>query len=196
MEPKRRRGRPRTFKREPIVQRALQHYWSDGPRSLSVNEICRRVGLSKPSLYREFGGEDGLHDAALQSYAAQVLAPLGGRMADAGSFVAATEIILGFISSTANGCLLAKLRLMRGGLGPLTGARVDAMTGALQAAYGAIIARGVQSGELRADLPPDLATRYLDTQIGTAVRLVAAGEPIDEVLELTRLALTALQPAE
>ena len=141
METKRKRGRPRTFKREPVVQSALQHYWSDGPQSLSVNEICRRVGLSKPSLYREFGGEDGLHDAALKSYAREVLVPLGERITHAGSFSEATEVILAFIASTSHGCLLAKLRLMRDDLGPLTRARVEKMSSALQVTYGAIIAQ-------------------------------------------------------
>lgn len=35
---------------------------------MSLNEICRSTELSKSSVYREFGGEDGLMLAALERY--------------------------------------------------------------------------------------------------------------------------------
>ena len=44
----------------------MRHYWRDGVHAF--NEVCRRVSVSKPSIYREFGGEDGLVEAVLIYY--------------------------------------------------------------------------------------------------------------------------------
>jgi AcrR family transcriptional regulator len=48
-------------------------YWQSDPADVSVNAICQMAGISKPSLYREFGSEDGLTRAVLDSYAERVL---------------------------------------------------------------------------------------------------------------------------
>lgn len=54
----------------------MKSYWGDGPTAVSINEICRRAGVSKPGLYREFGNEDDLKTAALESYRELVLSQL------------------------------------------------------------------------------------------------------------------------
>jgi AcrR family transcriptional regulator len=46
------------------------------PADVSVNAICQMAGISKPSLYREFGSEDGLTRAVLDRYAEQVLSEM------------------------------------------------------------------------------------------------------------------------
>jgi len=54
------RGRPRKASKIQIVENAMALYWHDGLSSRSLNEMCRQLEVSKPGLYREFGGEDGL----------------------------------------------------------------------------------------------------------------------------------------
>ena len=53
-------GRPKTLDKSHALATALEGYWREGVYGMSVNEVCRRAGISKPGLYREFGGEDGL----------------------------------------------------------------------------------------------------------------------------------------
>ncbi len=62
------RGRPKTFDRNHIIDIAMMSYWKEGPIAVSINEICKRAGVSKPSVYREFGSEDGLKRAAVSTY--------------------------------------------------------------------------------------------------------------------------------
>ena len=72
-EPTRRpRGRPKTFDRAHTLEVAVDSYWRDGIDAVSVNEICRRAGVAKPGVYREFGDEDDLMDAVLTEYHAKV----------------------------------------------------------------------------------------------------------------------------
>jgi len=51
-------------------------YWQGDPADVSVNAITQMAGISKPSLYREFGSEDGLKLAVLDRYADQVLSDM------------------------------------------------------------------------------------------------------------------------
>ena len=44
----------------------MDSYWRDGVENVSLNELCRRAEVSKPGVYREFGGEEGLLDAVLE----------------------------------------------------------------------------------------------------------------------------------
>ena len=46
----------------------METYWKEGIENVSLNEMCRKIGESKPSVYREYGGEEGLQLAALELY--------------------------------------------------------------------------------------------------------------------------------
>lgn len=70
-----RRGRPQTLDRDAVLKTALMSYWTDGPTRVSIGHICQAANVSKPSLYREFGSDDGLKDAVLDLYRDMVLAP-------------------------------------------------------------------------------------------------------------------------
>ena len=67
------RGRPKTIRAEKVLEVAIEAYWQNDLADVSVNSICRAAQASKPSVYREFGNEDGLTRAALESYAEQLL---------------------------------------------------------------------------------------------------------------------------
>jgi AcrR family transcriptional regulator len=75
-DPKPARGRPRTMNAEQVLDVAMTAYWQSDPADVSVNAICQMAGISKPSLYREFGSEDGLSRAVLDRYAEQVLSEM------------------------------------------------------------------------------------------------------------------------
>ena len=67
------RGRPQTFDRDRVIQVAMMSYWRDGSSKVSLNEICKRAGVSKPGIYRTFDGEDGLKQAVLLEYRGRIL---------------------------------------------------------------------------------------------------------------------------
>ena len=194
MQNKRKRGRPRTFEREQILALAMENYWQEGLHALSINEVCRRTSLSKPLLYREFGGEDGLLDAVLERYRENAIAPQISLLASDRSFAETIEVMIEFIANASRGCLLVKMRGAPERLGPLTKARVNAIIGDLREAYEAMFVRARGRGEVRSDITPQLAGRYLDTQVTTALRQIAAGDDPDEVRAQARLALAALLP--
>ena len=70
------RGRPKKLDRNLILQSALMEYWSKGPSNVSINDICKLTGTSKPGVYREFKSDDGLKKSALKAYRTLAVQPL------------------------------------------------------------------------------------------------------------------------
>ena len=73
---KRGRGRPKKLDRNQVLDFVMISYWNDGPTNVSINDICKNSGISKPSLYNEFGNEDELQAAALHNYHEKILSQL------------------------------------------------------------------------------------------------------------------------
>ncbi|MEY2982122.1 MAG: hypothetical protein RL562_2349 [Planctomycetota bacterium] len=196
---KRGRGRPKTFDRSRVLDVAMDSYWRDGVDGLSLNEICRRSGVSKPGLYREFGGEDGLMDAVLEQYAGAVLEPLTRLLESDRPF---GQVLADLIASMTQaersqpaGCLLAKMRGSPSRLGPATRARLDALRAGAVAAYAAWVGRGKARGEIAPDIPTDVAAAFLDTQFTTLLVQMAAGEDPALLRGQARLAFMGLTAA-
>ncbi|MFT5681118.1 MAG: AcrR family transcriptional regulator [Myxococcota bacterium] len=193
---KRRPGRPKTVDRQLAIELAMVNYWREGVHSLSLNEVCRRAHISKPALYREFGGEDGLMEAALVHYRERVVTPVLEALAIELPFAELVEqLVVGMTSDrgTPAGCLFTKMRLARSRLGPATEARVRSMEEHRWEVFEAWYRQALGRGEADASISPELAARYIDTQLATILMQLGAGEPPELVREQARLALRVLR---
>lgn len=191
------RGRPKTFDRARTLDVAIDSYWRDGVDAVSVNEICRRAKVSKPGLYREFGGEDQLMDAALTRYSETVLGPVLATLSDDRPFRETLDSLVDFATreetpDVPSGCLFAKMRSLRLRLGPVTGQHVDQLRADAVAAYAAWLARFANQGEI--DLPASLemTATYVDAQLTMMLTRISAGENPDTVRAHAHLALAVL----
>ncbi len=192
---KRGRGRPRTLDRQRTVELAMASYWCDGVRDVSMNEICRRADVSKPGVYREFGSEDGLMEAAIEHYRATVIGPLLELLASDVPFAELLERLLLFMTEPSDrpaGCLLADFRSAPGRLGPGTAARVDAVTAELRQAYEYWFRQAQARGEVDTAISPELATHFIDTQFTTVLLQIALGAEPRLVRAQAELAFSAL----
>lgn len=195
---KRPRGRPKSVDRQAATAIAMRTYWQEGLRAHSLNALCRRIGLSKPSFYRAFGGEDGLMVAALDRYREVAIAPLLALLADdrpLDQILDAAVVWLTADHGAPAGCLFTRMRLAPDSLGPETAARVRAITQERREAFAACYRRGVERGEADGAIAPELAARYIDAQLTTALAQRAAGESPEEAQALARLALRVLAAA-
>lgn len=173
-------GRPRTFDSGHVVDVAVESYWTDGVEAVSLNEICRRAGVSKPGLYREFGSEDGLMDAALAHYAATVLVPNFESIAGDRSLADVLGVMIEFMvdvdRSGPVGCLLANMRQVPDRLGPLTRKRVTDLRGQARLSYAALVERAKEKGEVPTTVSTDVAAAMIDFQLTNMLVQVALGE--------------------
>lgn len=187
------RGRPRTMDAEKVLEVAMSAYWRDDPADVSVNAICQLAGVSKPSLYREFGNEDGLTRAALDLYAARVLADvfviLGARQGLREMLDALVVFACGD-PRMETGCLFYKMRAGKHRLGPETRARVEEIDAAALAAYGQALRKCREAGEWRGDLSVEAGARYLGEQVALAITQRASGEDPAQIRETMDLALS------
>ena len=109
-------GRPKTLNREHALAIALEGYWREGVYGMSVNEVCRRAKISKPGLYREVGGEDGLLTAVLQLYRETVMETLAEHLRQDSSF---KKVFHWYVNALLHqnghppGCLLCEMRLIQ-----------------------------------------------------------------------------------
>lgn len=62
------RGRPRSFDKEEVLDRALEVFWRHGFQSTSMSELTAAMGLNKPSLYAAFGDKEQLYLLSLERY--------------------------------------------------------------------------------------------------------------------------------
>ena len=196
MSEKRPRGRPKSVDRSAAIERALIHYWREGVHGTSVNAVCRHIGLSKPGLYREFGGEDGLREAALSAYGAHAVAPLMAIFAKPEPFASALAEALRFTTERPDGvprgCLFTLLREAGPNVGEKTRALVRKLEKERRAAFAASVARAQERGEVDAGLAPELAARVVDLQLHAVLLAMHAGDDPAELRAAAELAFRGL----
>src|SRR6185503_8823250 len=61
-------ARPKTYTREEVLRRATSLFSQKGYEGAHLQELVEVTGLNRFSLYKEFGGKEGLFQAALDAY--------------------------------------------------------------------------------------------------------------------------------
>jgi AcrR family transcriptional regulator len=64
----RKRGRPRGFDEDQVLDHALQLFWDRGYEGTSLNGLLSEMPLNKPSLYKTFGSKEELFQRVLKRY--------------------------------------------------------------------------------------------------------------------------------
>ena len=184
------RGRPKTLNRQRTIELAMESYWREGLEVCSVNEICRHAQISKPGLYREFGGEDGLMEAVLSHYREQVILPLLAMLKTERPFVEVLSELIKWMTQEhdpPSGCLFIKMRSTPKRLGLATTHRIEAIRNEMLDAYKTWYQRGLEHQEVKA-IELDLAAYFIETQLVTVLNLIVAGEPPEQVRSQALLA--------
>jgi AcrR family transcriptional regulator len=196
---KRTRGRPKTFDRNHVIGTAMQAYWQEGQAAVSLNSVCQRADVSKPSLYKEFGSEDGLKQAVLIDYHQMTLAPLYELLAVDQPFDTALEALTAYIlrdhqeNGMPNGCLFVDLCQCRAHLGELTGGQVDEFRELSLRTFAKWIDRAKANGQFKPPIPTQTAALYIDAQIACIMNMQRQGAAAKEVNAVFRLALSAFE---
>lgn len=189
-------GRPVTRNRAHVLETAMHAYWQADMADISVNGICAMAGVSKPSLYRDFGSEDGLTAAVLDRYAETVLASVEVLLSNSASYASKLDALIGFASDDPrmeSGCLFVKMRATRSNFGPRTQARIAAIEAHILEQYIRFFREAAGSGEWCGGVPAELAAGYTQEQVGLAFVQRAAGKSPASVRELLALAMSVLR---
>lgn len=107
-----RRGRPRAFEEDRVLDAAIKTFASNGFTAASLSELTAATGLSAGSLYKAFGDKDGVFARALRRYIALHEAELIDVLGSAGCAREKIEAILRLYASWSQdepgrtGCLV------------------------------------------------------------------------------------------
>ncbi|MCB1747573.1 MAG: TetR/AcrR family transcriptional regulator [Gammaproteobacteria bacterium] len=77
-----RRGRPRAFDDEAVLDQAMQVFAVKGFSATSLDDLVGATGLNRPSLYNAFGNKEGIYRAALARFTGHLDAALGRLVED------------------------------------------------------------------------------------------------------------------
>ena len=189
------RGRPKANNRQDIIEAVMDNYWHHGFQRFSLNEVCRRVSVSKPSMYREFGGEDGLVDAVLHHYHQVVVKQIISIIAAEQPFdVAMDHLIMGMTTPQEHppGCLFTEMRILRERLGAQSLARLEAIETERQQAFERWYQRALEHNQVNPSLSSKAASHYIDAQFALLLLDMGAGKPPTAVRSCAQLAMSVL----
>lgn len=147
------RGRPRTYERDAVIERAQRLFWREGASDVSLDQLAGATGLHKPSLYAAFGGKAGLYLAALDAYIERGAPDVSGALARApltaaleAFFEADLDVFCG--SEGRCGCFLIGTAIEAAAEDPAVRERVEMVFAGLRATLRRRVERAVAEGDL------------------------------------------------
>ena len=193
------KGRPKTIDLERIKNVAMVNYWSDGPTNVSLNEICFKAKISKPGLYREFGGEDGLMKSVLLLYKNTLIQQILDLLKLEKTFDETLDLLIAFVIGNKDeehikkGCLLAKFRQSREKFGEKTQEQIDIILRERYLNFELWINKAKSKGEFNLPLSSKFVAKYIISQLDYAVSGLANGENNNNTKDVLTLALSVFR---
>jgi AcrR family transcriptional regulator len=188
-------SRPRSAQSHAaILQAALELVVEDGLRATTIEGIATRAGVGKATIYRRWKTKEELFIEALRTIAFPLPDP------DTGSLRGDVEAIIAFNleHATRKAALLMPRLMVEAADDPeLFTVMQDVLVEPRRAVLRTILRRGVERGEVRADVDPETA---IDLLIGPFIYAVlVTGADLQEVARrvqpVLNVALASLAPA-
>ena len=147
------RGRPRSFDRTEVLERAMRVFWEKGYAGASMSDLTAAMGIASPSLYAAFGSKEGLYREAIDHYVASFSGSFWGVMEAA----TARESVEGLLRNAAriftdgdfpSGCMVIQTAAEAGEMSPELAASLCEIRASTTETLAARIRKGMAEGEL------------------------------------------------
>lgn len=73
---KKKRGRPKCFDEQEVLQKAMLLFWEHGYEATSISDLTQALEITAPSLYSAFGDKEGLFYKSIDYYLAHEACPI------------------------------------------------------------------------------------------------------------------------
>jgi AcrR family transcriptional regulator len=188
-------GRPREPRADRAILAAVLELIAEcGVPDLRMDDVARHAGVGKAAIYRRYRSKDELIAAAVAALVSEIKVPdTGSTHNDLLALMRdAVQVYNSPVAAAAMPSLVAAMSRDR----ELAGAVRDGFLAGRRAALRAVLERGVQRGDLAADLDFELALDVLGGPL--FYRLLITGRAIDDELAagVAKLILRGFAPDE
>ncbi len=191
-------GRPREFKDMTVIDAAMDVFWVKGFEACSTEELCKRTGLGRGSLYNAFGSKHSLYKHALLRYseiglqANLEILERPGPIKDRLRALMETVIDIDLNDPDRRGCLAINAAIERGGNDPEIAQEVSRQFARFEEALCHVMELGQHSGEISSKRPAlELARFFRSSYYGMRV-LSKVEQDRDALLDVVEGTLAAL----
>lgn len=171
------RGRPLSFDRDTVLERAMHLFWQKGYESTTVHDLTAAMGITAPSLYAAFGDKEQLYVEAVQRYRAAATEHTGEFLDQHATARDAVRALLFEACrsmtdpDTPAGCMLVNSAATSAIASPRVHEAVSHCRAAAQSDLTARIARGIRDGDVPAHVDAaTLARFYVTVLTGIAIQ--------------------------
>jgi TetR/AcrR family transcriptional repressor of nem operon len=191
-------ARPKAFDPGEAMQEAMEAFWERGYHATSVNDLLAEMKLNRGSLYGTFGDKKSLFLAALTEYERQgrsMMQEILERPGPAREAIEQLVIEAGRMSvgpAGQKGCLGLKAAMEMAPQDEDVANFVRQVTREREKMVAKVIKRGQAEGDIRRDLDPRAAARFLFAAVA-GLRVMGSSAPSQrEVREVVNLILRVL----
>ena len=195
MTPMRRAGRPLSFDRETVLDRAMRVFWQHGYETSSLAELTAAMGVTSPSIYAAFGDKLGLFRESVRRYLSA-----GGTTPETFIAEAATarDAARGLLEGSATaftgldtppGCLLATAAISCSAEAADVQGELAAIRRAIETALRRRIEQDVLAGHLPSNTDAETSAGLVMTVIQGMSTLARDGASRQHLLRIAELAM-------
>ncbi|MCF8589934.1 TetR/AcrR family transcriptional regulator [Gordonia sp. HY285] len=189
-------GRSADATREKLLVAAYEQFCIDGVSGASMEDVAKRAGTSRITIYRKFDSKDALVDEVIAHELSEYFAYFQKAMAEADTF--AERLVTGFVTSIQqiwSNPLIKRLiaddpALVPGLVGGGGGRNMYAVSQFVATALG----REQQAGNLDPSVDPDMAAELIARLTGSFVTTPGGQVRLDDTAQLEQLARSYLLP--
>lgn len=192
-------GRPLQFDPRASLEGAMEAFWSRGYEATSLQDLLAATGLSKSSLYREFGDKQQLFAHCLDHYCRQQAEAMHQRLEHSDSALGFIEQLFYNIADTPRneaqrrGCLLMNTASEFGLSEPEITDRVASGKAAFARVFRAAVERAQGEGDIPAERNSKALADYLVSNMSGLRNLLKTGMERRDARAVVATMLAALR---
>lgn len=187
------RGKPLSFNREQVLEKAMALFWQKGYQNTGMSELLAHVGIQRQSFYNTFGSKEKIYLEAVTRYTRDVTEEVIAILDQPGNPLDNVRQVLGMMQemisgADAKGCLLGN-SMAEFGLGhPQISEVIKEKVARLEAAYTRAFSRAIEMGLLPETKDPSAMARALIAMVQGIALLSKMGYGEDMVAGVLNIA--------
>lgn len=196
-QPKRARGRPKTFDRTVALHQAMKLFWERGYEGTSFDDLIEAMQISPSSFYNTFDSKERLYQEATEAYAAHAAEWFSRELAAITDTKTAFHQLLNSAAreftrdDLPSGCMIALgCTQARPELAGLRDMMAEYRRGARTAMAGRI-QRGIEQGDVPKDANVEALAAFYSALSGGMALQARDGASREHLLELVDIAMQA-----